>query len=467
MRAARKRSAALACTTAAATALLLAGCLQNPNQGGGGAGGAEGSVADNAEPDGDGVVTILGAFGGAEADGFNASIEEFEASSGIDVQYTSDQDFTNTIQLRTNAGQQPDIAIFPQPGGMLGLAEGGYIQPIDTYLDYDAIDSTLVPGFLDAAQQHGRVWGAPMRMAVKSIVWYPLQAYTDAGYNTEPANLDELADVASEIRDDGAAAWCMAWGSDQATGWVGTDWIEEYMLRLWGPDVYDQWTSHEIPFDDERVVAAFDAYGELLDIPDNVLGGKSAVLSTPFGEAMLPAFEDPPECYLERQGNFVTGFYPDDVQADLDNQVGIYVFPPAADGEYTGQPILGGGDLAALMNGNDQDAIDVMRFLTSDQFGGPWAQAGGWLSPHTTFDTSQYPDEITRATAEIVATADVFRYDGSDLMPLAVGGGTFWTGMVEWISGDKTAEQVTAEIEEGWPEEESSEEESSEEESDS
>ncbi len=454
MRRARKRLATLACT-AAAGAMLLTGCLQNPNAGSGGAAGGEGSVADNAETDGDGVVTILGAFGGGEADLFNASLADFEAETGIDVQYTSDQDFTNTIQLKTDSGQQPDIAIFPQPGGLLGLAESGYIQPIDTYLDYDALDATLVPGFLDAARQGGRVYGAPMRMAVKSIVWYPLAPYTEGGYDTEPANLDVLADVATQIRDDGTAAWCMGWGSDQATGWVGTDWIEEYMLRLWGPDVYDQWTSHQIPFNDERVVAAFDAYGEMLDIPDNVLGGKSGVLSTPFGEAMLPAFQDPPECMMERQGNFVTGFYPEDVQANLDEEVGIFVFPPAVDTEYSGQPILGGGDLAALMNGNDEDAIAVMEFITSPEFGGPWAQGGGWLSPHTTFDTSQYPDEITQTTAEIVAAADVFRYDGSDLMPNAVGGGSFWTGMVEWLSGEKTAQQVTDEIEASWPTDES------------
>lgn len=460
MQGARRRWMALACT-AAAGALLLSGCLQNPNQpGGGGGGDGDGTVADNAEADGDKIVTILGAFGGGEADLFNESMADFEAESGIDVQYTSDQDFTNTIILRTNSGQQPDIAIFPQPGGLLSLAEQGYVQPIDTFLDYDELDRTLVPGFLDAAQQNGRVWGAPMRMAVKSIVWYPKQPYTDAGYNTEPANLDELAENADQILADGTSPWCMGWGSDQATGWVGTDWIEEYMLRLWGPDVYDQWTSHQIPFNDDRVIAAFDAYGEMFEPEDNVLGGPSGVISTPFGEAMLPAFEDPPKCYMERQGNFVTGFYPEDVQADLDNQVGIFVFPPAAEGDYTGQPILGGGDLAALMNGNDPDAQAVMQFLTSDQFGGPWAQGGGWLSPHTTFDTSQYPDEITRSTAEFVNGADVFRYDGSDLMPTAVGGGSFWTGMVEWLRGDKTAEQVTTDIENSWPAEESSEEES-------
>lgn len=448
MRVTRRRVAAMA-SIAAAGGLLLTGCLQNPNAGGGGAQGGEG-VADNAEVDGDGVVTILGAFGGQEQAAFEASLQEFEQQSGIDVQYTADTDFTNTIRQRTGAGQAPDIAIFPQPGGLLEQAQAGFVQPIDTFLDYDSLDRTLVPGFLDAARLNGRVYGAPMRMAVKSLVWYNLSTYEAEGYNTAPADLDELADVAAQIRGTGTAPWCMGWNSDQATGWVGTDWIEEYMLRLHGPEVYDQWTSHEIPFNDERVIEAFDAFGELVFEEGNVSGGTQGILATPFSESVLGEYTDPPECYIERQGNFITGFMPEDVQADLDGNVGLFVFPPAVDG-FQGQPILGGGDLAALMNGNDEDSIAVMEFMTSPEFGGPWAQAGGWLSPHTTFDASQYPDEITRSTAEIVANADVFRYDGSDLMPGAVGGGTFWTGMVDWLSGAKTAEQVTTDIEESWP----------------
>ncbi|WNB85612.1 ABC transporter substrate-binding protein [Cellulomonas sp. ATA003] len=444
----RRRAVALV-GAAAVSGALLAGCLQNPSQGGAAGAGLAGFV-DNAEADGDGVVTILGAFGGQEAEAFEASLTEFAESSGIDVQYTSDQDFTNTIRQRTGAGQAPDIAIFPQPGGLLEQAEDGYVQPIDTYLDFDALEDTLVPGFLEAGRLNGRVYGAPMRMAVKSLVWYNQATYAAQGYDTEPGDLGELAAITDQIRQSGTAPWCMGWNSDQATGWVGTDWIEEYMLRLWGPDVYDDWTSHEIPFDDERVIAAFDAFGELVLAEGAVAGGTQAVIATPFSESILPAFEDPPECYLERQGNFITGFMPEEVQANLDSTVGLFAFPPAVDG-YEGQPILGGGDLAALMNGDDEDSIAVMEFLTSPDFGGPWAEAGGWLSPHTTFDTALYPDEITRRTAEIVAEADVFRYDGSDLMPNAVGGGSFWTGMVEWLTGAKTAEQVTAEIEASWP----------------
>lgn len=92
-----------------------------------------------------------------------------------------------------------------------------------------------------------------------------------------------------------------------------------------------------------------------------------------------------------------------------------------------------------------------MTFLTSPDFGAEWAQAGGWLSPHKTFDASHYPDDLTRKIAEIATDAKVFRYDGSDLMPKAVGSGTFWTGMVEWPQGSKSSQQVCDDIEAGWP----------------
>jgi len=133
----------------------------------------------------------------------------------------------------------------------------------------------------------------------------------------------------------------------------------------------------------------------------------------------------------------------------MDDEVGVYAMP-TWEGGFDGQPILGGGDLASLFTLND-DTVKVMEFLTSDAFGGEWATAGGWLSPHRTFDQSLYSDSITRKVAEIASGAAVFRYDGSDLMPTSVGGGSFWTGMVQWLQGAKTSQEVCDEIEAGWP----------------
>ncbi len=446
----QRRTRWLAVSGALLTTTMLSACLQNPNanDSAGGAAGLNGYV-DNANKDGDKVVKILGAFGGDEQALFEKSLVDFEKSSGIDIQYTADSDFTTTVKTKVNGGDAPDIALFPQPGGLLELAGQGKVQPIDSVLDYDTLASTLIPGFLDSSRLKGRSYGAPMRMAVKSIVWYPKPAYEDAGGTTEAKSLQELAKSTDAIKADGTAPWCMGWGSDAATGWVGTDWIEEMVLRVSGPDVYDQWVSHKIPFNDPQIIKAFAEFAKIAKTDGNVFGGAKNVINTAFGDTMNPAFQTPPKCYLMRQGNFVSGFLPKPVQADLDNKVGIFVFPPL-EGGYGGQPILGGGDLAALFNGNDQDSIEVMKFLTSDKFGGPWAKAGGWLSPHKTFDAANYPNEITKKMAQIVADADVFRFDASDLMPKEVGSGSFWTEMVKWMQGqdDKT---TATNIENTWP----------------
>jgi len=427
-------------------AMVTSGCLSSGDDGGGGGSGGAGN--DLGSDDGDKTVTILGAFQGAEEEAFLETLAPFEEESGITIEYTGDQDFTTTIRTRADAGDAPDIAFFPQPGGLLDMADDGLVAPLNDVIDLPAIEETLIPGFLDAATQDGDVYGAPMRMAVKSLVWYPKKAYEDAGYNTEPATMTELQEVADQIQSDGTAPWCVGWESDQATGWVGTDWLEEFVLRTAGPDVYDQWVAHEIPFDDPQIVEALDAAGEILK-SDQVLGGSKAILNTAFADAMAPAFKNPPSCFLHRQGNFATSFYPEDVQANLDEEVGVYALPPI-EGGFDGQPILGGGDLAATFNGDDEDTQEVLAWLTSDQFGAEWAQAGGWLSPHATFDASNYPDETTRTIAESAAGSDVFRFDASDLMPAVIGSGTFWTEMVKWVDG-QSSEDTLAAIEADWP----------------
>lgn len=431
---------------AAVAGLALSGCLQQAGTGSGGVEGLNGFV-DNAQRDGDHKVTILGVYGGAEQDDFEASLADFEKKSGIQIEYTSDQDFTTTIKQKVRSGDTPDIGFFPQPGGLLELAADGDVQPIDTYLDYDALDRTLVPGFLDAARYDGRVYGAPVRLANKSIVWYPKKFWDAHGYQA-PRSLAELTQLTQKISADGVTPWCMAWGADQATGWVGTDWIEQFMLTLNGPDVYNQWTSHEIAFDDPQVVDAFDAFGAIAKTPGEVYGGVNTILNTSVNDSMAPAFAKNPKCLLERQGNFEISFLDPKISANLDKEVGIFEWPAKDAG--AAPPILGGGDIAALFNGNDPDAIEVMRYLTSDQFGAAWAEAGGWLSPHTTFDQANYPDDVTKEIAKMAVDAPAVVYDGSDVMPKEVGSGTFWTDMITWLQGDSSQDTASA-IESSWP----------------
>lgn len=446
MRRTRTRRLALAATLTS-MAMLSAGCL-NSGDGGGGGGEASGGGTE----DGDGVVEMLGAFGGTEGESFEKEAAAFEEETGIKIEYTGTQDFQTIITSKVRSGDTPDIAVYPQPGTLIDMAENGDVAPVDDYLDADAILDSMIPGLMEAGMtEDGTAYAVPMRVAVKSLVFVPRAFWEEGGYPEQPESIQELIKISDEIKQSGTAPWCIGYGSDAATGWVGTDWIEEYMLRLHGPDVYDQWASHELPFDAPEVQEAFDAYAEIVKAEGYVRGGAQAVINTPFAEAFNPAFEDPPKCIMHRQGNFITGFLPDDVQSNLDEEVYVFQFPKY-EGGFDGNPVLGGGDLAASFNSDDEETTQVLEWLSGTEFGKSWAADGGWLSPRTDFDTSLYPDETTRQVGQIAAEADVFRFDASDVMPTEVGGGSFWTGIVEWTAGDKTTEEVTQEIEQSWPE---------------
>ena len=57
---------------------------------------------------------------------------------------------------------------------------------------------------------------------------------------------------------------------------------------------------------------------------------------------------------------------------------------------------------------------------------------------------------IDKASVEILQNPDaVFRFDGSDLMPGAIGAGAFWTGMVDFVGG-KSAQDVATDIQKSW-----------------
>lgn len=428
----RKSKAVGLCAVLTGTALMATGCLGGDDGGGGGGGG--------------GSVEIVGAFSGTQQDGFEADIAAISEELGIDIEYVSTSQFEVVLPSRVQGGNEPDIAIFPQPGLLRDLAASGDVVSLaDAGVDVDAAVAAAVPGVIDTATVDDVVYGLPYSINGKSLVWYPSPEFETANY--EPATTHaELVALTNQIKADGTAPWCF--GVD--VGWPGTDWLEEYVLRVGGPEVYDQWVAHEIPFNDPVIVEAGEAVAELLLADGNVYGGRQAITANTFDVADDGLWTEPPSCFLHRQGNFITSFFPQDVQDDLTANTNLFLLPPY-EGGYEGQPILGGGDLMAMFDTENEDAARVLEAIASSDFGANSAQTGAWLSPYTAFDSTQYANETLATIADLIYTADTFRFDGSDSMPGEVGNGTFWVGMVEWMGGQKDLQTVLNEIEASWP----------------
>ena len=430
----RSARAAGALFTAGLVTALTAGCLSQPGESG--AGGANAS---------DDTVEIMYGFTDSSSDQFQAEINKYAQAEGITVKFSPTPDFNTLISTRVSGNNAPDIAIFPQPGIMKDFQND--LTPLTDVVDAANLDA-MVPGIVEAGQIDGVQYALPMSLNIKSIVFYPKQAFDAAGY-AAPTTLDELQTLTDTVKASGTAPWCFGIESGAATGWPATDWIENLMLIQNGPDVYNQWVQHEIPFNDPTVVQAADTMSSLLLTDGNVNGGRQSIASNNFATAANPMFNAPPACFMYRQGNFVarSGGFPDAVLADIDNQVGVFPMPgeTAAD-----KPVLGGGDLASVFNESD-DVNKIMNYMASADFGKDWAAANGFISPRTDFDQTVYPNELTRQMASAAYDSTAFVFDGSDQMPGAVGSGTFWTEMTAWIAGQTSEQDALDNIEASWP----------------
>jgi alpha-glucoside transport system substrate-binding protein len=391
------------------------------------------------------VVTVMGAFVDQEDVRFNEAMKAFEQRTGIDVQYEGTKEFETLIFVRAEGGNPPDVAAVPQPGMMNNFAERGSITPLWPEI-ISVIKKNYAPVWLELGSYKGKAYGVFHRVNMKSLVWYPKKAWNNAGLTT-PTTWEELEALEQKAIGMGTVPWTVGFESGAATGWVGTDWVEDIMLRTAGPQVYDQWVKHEIPFNDPRVKKAVEIMGKRLRDPKYVYGGPQYVLTTNFGDAPNIMFDNPPKAWMHKQGNFVTGFFPDRIQANLLEEVGLFGFPEI-DPQW-GTPALGGGDQFIIFN-DRPEVRQFMEYLATWESAKSWASAGGALFPYKTQDLNAYGSELERAQAELLLNAKVFRFDASDLMPAEVGAGTFWTGMVDYVSG-VSADKVLAEIENSWP----------------
>ena len=381
-----------------------------------------------------------------EADRYVQSFEEFTKCTGITIDYEGSGEFEAQLNVKVQGGNAPDIAFIPQPGLLQRFVEAGEVveAPEGVQANVDEYWSEAWKGY---GSVDGTLYAAPMGANVKSYVWYSPKAFTAAGYEI-PTTFDELIALSDTIAATGKKPWCAGIESGDATGWVTTDWTEDLVLRDAGVDVYDQWIAHEIPFDDPAIVSAVDKVGSILKNEKYVNGNYGDVRSiatTSFQDGGLPILTG--DCSLHRQASFYANQWPEGTVVAEDGDVFAFYFPGESADD---KPVLGGGEFVAAFNDRPEVAI-VQTYLSSAEYANAKAEIGDWISANTGLDLANVANPIDKLSVETLQDPDAeFRFDASDLMPAAVGAGSFWKGMTEWINGKSTAE-VLEQIEASWP----------------
>ena len=383
------------------------------------------------------------------------SYKPFEQCTGAKIKYEGSKEFEAQLPVRVKSGNPPDIAFVPQPGLLQTLVATGKVVKAPQGVS-DNVDKWFGKDWRGYGSVDGTLYAAPLGANVKSFVWYSPSAFKDAGYQV-PQTWDEMMALTEKIANDtagtkGVKPWCAGIGSGDATGWPATDWLEDTLLRTAGADVYDKWVTHKIPFNDPKVTEALAKDAAILKNDKYVnggLGGVKSIATTTFQDAGQPILDG--SCYMHRQASFYAANWPEGTKVAEDGDVWAFYFPAVDPAQ--GKPVLGGGEFVAAFA--DRPEVQAFQtYLSSDTWANNKAKstpAGGWVSANKGLDINNLVSPIDKLSAQILQDPKaVFRFDGSDMMPGAVGAGTFWKGMTDWITGKSDADTLNY-IEQSWP----------------
>ncbi len=380
------------------------------------------------------------------------SYATFEKCTGAKIKYEGSKEFEAQLPVRVAGGNAPDIAYIPQPGLLQTVVKTGKVVEVSAPASAN-VDKYFGKDWRGYGTVNGKLYATPLGANVKSLVWYSPKSFADGGYQV-PQTWDELMTLTDKIANDkpDAKPWCAGIASDAATGWPATDWLEDLMLRTAGPDVYDQWVSHKIPFNDPQVATALAKVGAILKNPKYVNGGYgdvSSIATTTFQDGGLTILDG--SCYMHRQASFYAANWPKGTKVAPDGDVFAFYLPTIDPAK--GKPVEGGGEfVAAFRTAPEVQAFQT--FLSSPEWANEKAKAtpgGGWVSANKGLDVKNLTSPIDQLAAKTLQDpAAIFRFDGSDAMPGAVGAGSFWKGMTDWITGKSDADTLNY-IEKSWP----------------
>jgi alpha-glucoside transport system substrate-binding protein len=395
--------------------------------------GATATVTPTTGPIG-GSVTVVGTWSGAEQTAFLSMIQPWVNQTGVQVKYTGSRDINAQLAQGIQTGNLPDLAGLPGPGQMAEYQAAGKLVNLDNVLDTATYKANNSPGLVSLGMVNNSIYGVFIKAAVKGLIWYnPKTVDLSAG---APKTWTDLTTLATSDASKAKATWCIGLESGSASGWPGTDFIEDFVLRTAGPDVYKQWYAGKVKWSDPKIKTAFQMYG---DVVKAAYGGSNYILSTNFGNGGDGLFTTPPNCLFHHQASFITtfgGFAKGTPGTSYD------FFPfPDIDPAYSGA-IEGAGDLFGMFH-DTPAARSLMAYLVTPAAQSIWVGIGGALSPNKL--VNNYPDDISRRSGELLANAKYFVFDASDNMPTAMNA-EFWKEILVFVKDPTKIDSVLADL---------------------
>jgi len=395
--------------------------------------GATATVTPTTGPIG-GTLTVMGTWSGDEETSFLAEVQPWVNETQVQIKYTGSRDLNADLAQGIQTGNLPDLAGIPGPGQLAEYQAAGKVVNLDKILDTATYKADNSPGLVNLGIINNSVYGVFIKADVKGLIWYDPSVVDLSG--GAPTTWDALQQLATQDASKAKSTWCMGLESGSASGWPGTDWIEDFVLRTAGPDVYTQWYQGKIKWSDPRIKTAWQDFGQVVA---SSYGGANSILTTNFANGGDGLFKSPPEClfyHLQTAAATLGGFTSKTAGTDYN------FFPfPDIDSQYSGA-VEGSGDLFGMFN-DTPAAESLIRYLVTPAAQSIWVGRGGALSPNKL--VVDYPNDVMRNAGNLLTNAKYFVFDASDNMPTAMNA-EFWKDILVYVQHPDQLDSILSDL---------------------
>ena len=388
-------------------------------------------------------IDVLTEYVAEELASFNAINAAFTKKTGIKVTVESTRDLLAVLTTRVRGGNPPDVAGMPSLTEFQTLAKTGKLIQLDSFLNMTQLQQDYTQAWIQFGSVNGHVYAVFPKANTKGTIWYSPKQFTALGL-TIPQTWTDLITLSNQIASSGKYPWALGVESSASSGWPAADWVDEIYLNLNGPTLYDKWVLHQIPWTDPSIKNAIQMFGQIAQGKNYINGAPQAILATNFQDASYLPFDSPPKAYMYYLGDFTEGFITTQFP-HLTAGTDFSFFPfPTINPTYAGA-VTGGADIMAALKDND-GTRQYMQFLTTVEAQSIWPKRGGATSVNKSVPLSVYSDPVSRAAAQQLTTATVFRVGADDLMPTAMEN-AYWAGMLTYIGNPSKLDSVLSSLE--------------------
>ena len=380
------------------------------------------------------VIRVLGSWEGPEIDAFRAAVKPFEERTGYSVVVSTTRDLKGALERSFEVGDPPDLAGLPGPGYMLELVRQGKLVNLADVIDTGTYLAETAPGFVDIGTVEGKLTGVFMKATVKGLFWYDPEVIQPG----DPETWDDLQHDAV-TGYGGIAPWCIGLASDASSGWPGTDWVEDFVLRQSGPQVYDDWVAGRIRWSSPEIRRAFRSFGTVIDDADGRGRGRGGpahalqpcrrwALHRP---AQVPV--RPPghlHVHLPRRGRWRS------------TAVATTSSRSRTSSRASAEPSSLPGTCSRCRTTRPR-AVTSSATSSARRPSSSSSSMAGALSGN--LRVTDYPNDLARRQAELLASATILRFDASDSMP-DVMNEAFWQAILDFTADESQLDRILAQL---------------------